>query len=510
MSLLDIIFTTILAWIVVYYLAIRFGKKYFAPYGPALLLKTSIGIRTIERVSKNKFWDYFLSAFYYIIPILGFFTIILLVWEAVLVLSIPKSEALPLKYILALPGINPAIPILYGIIGLIVAVGLHEASHGIAARRFNIKVKSTGLLWLVIPIGAFVEPDEDEVKQRDPKTRAKIFAAGPAMNIIIAIITILAAISIANYITPVPGAVVYGSINPSFQPGEIIQSINNVNITNYSQIFSLSLTPGQMVNVTVLSHNPNIQINGIKLSASNYINVNGVKYYVLDIKTFYGLYITGLIKNSPAYNSTIKVGSILISLNGQYIDNYSNFLKVFYKYKPGNVVTLTTMFNGKLNNYTVTLGSRYNYLLSQGVTPSPGDKNLPYLGVYLDPLGLEFFDQYSYLNLIRNPLNQGILGLFIYVGLPLHFEMPLPDALMYSYASSPYLWTLEETFYWLFWLNFALGLTNVLPIVPLDGGYVLMNIPALNKNEKLRNYIVATVSLIILFLIMWQIIIPRL
>lgn len=509
MPLLDIIFIIILAWIIVYYLALRFGKKYFAPYGPALLLKTSVGIKTIERVSRNKFWDYFLSAFYYIIPLLGFLTIILLIWEAVLVLSIPKSEALPLTYILALPGINPAIPILYGIVGLIVAVALHEASHGIAARRFNIKVKSTGLLWLIIPVGAFVEPDEEEVKQRDPKTRAKIFAAGPAMNIIIAIVTIIAAVSIANYIAPVPGAVVYGSINPSFQPGEIIQSIDNIHITNYSQIFSLSLIPGNMVNVTVLSHNPNVEINGDRVSANNSMNINGNEYYRFEIRTYYGLYITGLIKDSPAYNSTIKVGSVLISLNGQYIYNYSDFLKIFYKYKPGDTITLTALSNGKLENYTVTLGSRYNYLLSQGVTPSPGDKNLPYLGVYLDPLGLEYFDQYSYLNLIRNPFSQGILGLFIYVGLPLHFEMPLPDVLMYSYASSPTVWILEETFYWLFWLNFALGLTNVLPIVPLDGGYVLMNIPVLNKNEKLRNYIVAAVSLIILFLIMWQIIIPR-
>ncbi len=506
MPLLDLIFILIVIWIIVYYVALKWGKKHFSPYGPALLIKTSVGIRTIERVSKHKFWDYFLTFFYYAIPIMGFLAIILLVWEAILVLSIPKSAAIPLSYIIALPGINPAIPVIYGIIGLIVAVGLHEASHGIASRRFNINVRSTGLLWLIIPIGAFVEPDEEEVKKRDPKTRAKIYAAGPAMNIVLAIITILAAMSLAYSIAPVHGAVVYGSMNSGFQPGDIITSIGNYKIQNYSQVFDLSLVPGSIVNVSILRQNDGGQTgNGFIKN----LYINGTEYSLYNVSTYYGLYVTGIVQNSPASNDSIKVGSIIISLNGNYIYNYTDFLNVFYKFKPGQTVLLETLFNGKTVDYNVTLGSRYNYLLSQNQPVTPADKNLPYIGIYLDPMGLEFFDQYNYISLLRNPIGQGLIGFFEYVGLPLHFEMPLPSSILASYTAPSWVWYAELTFYWLFWLNFALGLTNVLPIVPLDGGYVLMNIPALNKNEKLRNAIVAVVSLIVLSLILWQIIIPR-
>lgn len=506
MSLIELILILILAWIIIYYIALRYGKKYFSPYGPALLIKTSVGIKTIEKVSKNKGWDYFLSFFYYVIPILGFLTIILLVWEAILVLSIPKSEALPLSYIIAIPGINPAIPVIYGAFGLIIAVAIHESFHGIAARRFNINVKSTGILWLIIPIGAFVEPDEEEVKKRDPKTRAKIFAAGPAINILIAVITILAAMAVASNINPLSGAVVYGSMNNSFQPGDIIQYIGTNHITNYSQIFTLSILPGSLVNVTVLRAYGNNQGASVPIRT---VDIGGNKYNLYNIRTYYGLYITGTIKNSPAYNNSVKVGSIIISLNGNYIYNYSDFLNIFYKYKPGDKINLITLYKGQYINYNITLGSRYNYLVSQGAAVNATDKELPYIGIYLDPLGIEFFDQFSYISLLRNPMDQGFLGFFLYVGLPLHFEMPLPNSLLYSYSASSVIWDTELTLYWLFWLNFALGLTNVLPIVPLDGGYVLMNMPVLNKNERLRNAIVGIVSLIILFLILWQLIIPR-
>ena len=45
----------------------------------------------------------------------------------------------------------------------------------------------------------------------------------------------------------------------------------------------------------------------------------------------------------------------------------------------------------------------------------------------------------------------------------------------------------------------ALGLMNLLPIVPLDGGYVLLNTPLLQKNRKARDAIVTAVSLFVLF-----------
>ena len=69
------------------------------------------------------------------------------------------------SYIL-LPGINPYLPILYGWFAIFCAIAIHEGAHGVAARSLGLKVKSSGLIFfLFIPIGAFVDVDEDELKE---------------------------------------------------------------------------------------------------------------------------------------------------------------------------------------------------------------------------------------------------------------------------------------------------------------------------------------------------------
>jgi membrane-associated protease RseP (regulator of RpoE activity) len=481
-----IISILIAAWILVFYLAITKLKSHVAPYGPALLIKTQAGVRTIERVSKYKFWDYFITFFYYSMPILGGAGVVLLVYEAFLVLSIPRSAAPSLSYVLALPGINPAIPVVWGVVGLIIAVALHEASHGIAARRFGISVRSTGLLWLIIPIGAFVEPDEEETKKAEPKVRAKIFAAGPGMNITLTVIFLVLSILVAFSFAPVAGAPVQSSLSPTFHPGDIVQTIDGISISNVTTLSDLSLTPGTNVSVTLLR-------NGHQLTES----------------VMYGVYVTTLVNNYPAYNAGVTVGSIVIALGNQKITNVTVFENAESSYKAGQTTTLETYNGTGYNFYNITFASRYSYEVASGVSNPGIPKDSPFMGIDISILGLTMFDQYAYLNLLKNPASAGPLGFFEYLGLPFHFELPLPSVLLSSIYSNPITLNLEYLFYWLFWLNFALGLMNLLPIVPLDGGYVFLNIPVLQKNKKARDAIVAGFSLLVLFLILWELIGPR-
>lgn len=486
MHLFELLIYIIAAWIIIYYILINKAKKYFAPYGPALLIKTQAGVKTIDKVSRIKFWDYFVSFFYYAMPVFGVLTVILLIWEAFLILSIPKSAAIPLSYALALPGINPVIPVGFGLVGLIIAVALHEASHGIAARRFNIPIRSTGLLWFIIPIGAFVEPDENVMKERDSKTRGKIFAAGPGMNVTLAVIFLVLAVVLAYSISPVQGAPVQSSISSSILPGDIIEKIGNISINNVNTISSLSLTPGNNVTVELIRNGKTINEN-----------------------VRYGVYITGLVAGYPAQEAGIKIGSIILSVDGNKITNVTNFEKILSTYVAGQTILVKVLYKNSPQSFNVTLSSKYSYLIAAGDT-SPGiPKTYPFMGVDVSIMGLSLFDQYSYLGLLRNPFSSGLLGFFVYMGLPFHYELPLPSVLQNSLNANFLLLNTEYLFYWLFWLNFALGLTNILPLIPLDGGYVLLNMPALQKNRKIRNAIVAIIGLSVLFLILWQLIIPR-
>lgn len=58
----------------------------------------------------------------------------------------------------------------------------HEMMHGVIARAEKIRLKSVGLLLMVVFPGAFVEPDENQLKRAKLMTRLRVFAAGSFAN----------------------------------------------------------------------------------------------------------------------------------------------------------------------------------------------------------------------------------------------------------------------------------------------------------------------------------------
>jgi len=87
-----------------------------------------------------------------------------------------------------IPGVDiPNVPIkvpLHVWLVLFIILVVHEGFHGITARKEKIKINSSGLLLLgFLPIGAFVEPDEIQLKKVYKKSALKIFAAGPLANL---------------------------------------------------------------------------------------------------------------------------------------------------------------------------------------------------------------------------------------------------------------------------------------------------------------------------------------
>src|SRR5437867_4360674 len=82
----------------------------------------------------------------------------LLVWEAILVQNIPPDRAPSPEMLLGIPGINPIIPLGYGIFALAIAVGIHEFMHLILALAAKLMILSLVVLFVILPIWAFVEP----------------------------------------------------------------------------------------------------------------------------------------------------------------------------------------------------------------------------------------------------------------------------------------------------------------------------------------------------------------
>lgn len=154
--------------------------------GFILMVRTRRGQVTLEAISRpRRFWR--------IIGEIGLWTcrgtmgIVILVLLATLVLAFttPPADDPPAPLTLVgVPGINPIIPFGWGIVAFVIALVIHELGHGIQARAHGMRVRSFGLLLLgPLPLGAFAEPEYDELMRAPRRERQRMFAAGPATNI---------------------------------------------------------------------------------------------------------------------------------------------------------------------------------------------------------------------------------------------------------------------------------------------------------------------------------------
>jgi len=114
--------------------------------------------------------------------------VLLLVLGAIVSTRLSPAQAPSPSEALGLPGINPIIPLGYGILALVVGIVLHELMHGILARSQKIGVKSLGILWFVVPIGAFVEQDDAEMLAAPRRQRDRVAAAGVLANFALAVV----------------------------------------------------------------------------------------------------------------------------------------------------------------------------------------------------------------------------------------------------------------------------------------------------------------------------------
>ena len=170
-------------------------------------------------------------------------------------------EVGPEAYLL-LPGVNPYLPILYGWFAIFCAIAIHEGAHGVAARSLGLKVKSSGLLFLLfIPIGAFVDVDEEELKKASGKTSSRVLAGGVGANVMLAAVCLIAVLLIVNGLAPVVDGVYVGNVSEGMPaeaagllPGDVFVSVDGVPINNTTDLRVLlnSKAPGDLVDVTVV------------------------------------------------------------------------------------------------------------------------------------------------------------------------------------------------------------------------------------------------------------------
>ena len=162
--------------------------------GIVLMVRTQRGQRLLDRVAKpRKFWRAYgeVSLWVCSISMLVVALVVLLAFVTS-VLSPPTAAPPSASELVAVPGINPVIPLGWGALAFIVSLVIHEFGHGLLARGHGMRIRSFGLLQLgPLPLGAFAEPQSDELMRAPRRERLRMFAAGPATNLFAAFIMLL-------------------------------------------------------------------------------------------------------------------------------------------------------------------------------------------------------------------------------------------------------------------------------------------------------------------------------
>ncbi len=417
-------------------------EKPLALFYGAIMIKTRKGRGALDRIGRfARFWSLMGDLAVALAAISMVIIVGLLAFEAVLVTSIPASEAPSPQTALGLPGINPIIPIGYGLVALILGVAIHELFHGIMARSQKIGVKSMGVLWFVIPVGAFVEQEEADMTSAPRRKRLRVVGAGVLANFGIAILCFsLCSLAVHTAVTP---------------------------------------------------------------------NATGVG-------------VAGVLPGYPAANASMGAGDIITSVNGSATPNdvvLSNVLAVTH---PGESVAISyTEPGGTSRQIDVVLASyeEYSHLST--------DASRGFLGVSITPLTPAQLS--GVLSAPWSAPGGPLAGVALWTILPLWTLQPVQGTTVtYFHVTGPLaglgsgtIWVGINLLYWLSWMNLLLGLSNCLPIYLLDGGLLFRDLAGgtlarlrrgwdAARNDRAAGQAATVASLVLVFLLLWLFVGPRL
>ncbi len=164
-----------------------------------------------------------------------------------------------------------------------------------------------------------------------------------------------------------------------------------------------------------------------------------------------GVLVSGVLENGPSYG-ILQKGDVITAMDGTHIKTLDQFIEFMNTTKPGQTITLTVLRDGKTINVNVKLGNH------------PEKPGKGYLGIYpaqnvVSKVGAEWL----------------ILPLFF-------------------------------SFYWIYVLNIGIGLMNLFPLVPLDGGRMLDDVFKRYLPDGIANpvrYLTIGTGLLLLALNLW-------
>jgi membrane-associated protease RseP (regulator of RpoE activity) len=345
--------TWVLAGTVVYWFAVMLLRRqgllpdYVGTQGPIMTLHTKRGREFLDWLSAPKrLWRAWASFGIGIAVVLMVGSFVFLLFGAFAALQQTEATAVNQpRNVLVIPGVNDFLPLSVApeiITGLALGLIVHEGGHGLLSRVEGIDIDSMGLAFFtIIPVGAFVEPDEESQAEADRGAKTRMLAAGVTNNFAITVVAFALLFGpVAGSIGMASGAAVGGSLpgSPADDAGvgygDRITAVNGQPVGSNDDLDALLESEDDRA--------VEVEINGDETRTVNR-----------------SLLVTGVTPDGPA---DIERGSTIRSVNGTAVYTEQAFQNAV---EDREVVSVTVQQNGSISEATFPVGA-YTHVADDG------------------------------------------------------------------------------------------------------------------------------------------------